>query len=102
MYCGSAVDFDRRKKQHETMLERNTHFNKWLQDDYNRYGKDSFVFDIVYNCDHLTEPLVKDMEQAYINTGKYKYNRSKFTSKRNAEGRMSNILAKRKRANKYR
>lgn len=95
-YCGSAIDFDRRKKQHLTMFKNGTHINKWMQADYDKYGAENMVFSILHNCSNLKEPLVKDMEQAFINTGKFKYNVAKYTSKRNSEGRLSSSLTKNK------
>lgn len=43
-YYGSSNDFPRRKSQHLSYLRRNIHINKHLQNAYNKYGEDSFIF----------------------------------------------------------
>lgn len=43
-YYGSTDSFERRNEEHFSLLERNKHFNPYLQNSYNKYGKDAFVF----------------------------------------------------------
>ena len=43
-YIGSAVNIKRRWYKHRYELARNIHHNHPLQDDYNKFGENSFVF----------------------------------------------------------
>lgn len=47
VYIGSTNDFAKRKKQHFAELQSGRHVNKRLQTEYNQYGSDKFVFDII-------------------------------------------------------
>lgn len=51
VYVGQAVDYERRCYQHITALRNNRHWVKDLQDDFNKYGEDSFEFNIVHVYD---------------------------------------------------
>lgn len=53
-YVGQTVDFKRRKHEHFYDLKNGLHRNDHLQKSYNRYGKDSFRFEI------LQEVIVPD------------------------------------------
>jgi group I intron endonuclease len=46
-YVGSAVDFKRRKTRHFSELRNKKHNNKKLQNAWNKYGEQAFVFVIV-------------------------------------------------------
>ncbi|MBT6047738.1 MAG: GIY-YIG nuclease family protein [Candidatus Scalindua sp.] len=46
-YVGSAVNLERRKKQHFTNLQKSNHPNTYLQNSYTKYGKDNFEFKIL-------------------------------------------------------
>jgi group I intron endonuclease len=72
LYIGSAVYFPSRKALHLFQLRNNKHFNKHLQSAFNKYGEESFKFEILEECfkDNLIE-----REQFYINTLKPKYNK---------------------------
>lgn len=62
-YYGSSKDIDIRFIQHKTHLNNNTHPNIILQRSWNKYGEDSFLFEIVEECD-LTNLLI--VEQKYL------------------------------------
>jgi len=49
-YVGSAVDFAVRKMVHESQLIAGTHFNAKLQNHFNKYGIDDFLFLKVEKC----------------------------------------------------
>jgi hypothetical protein len=55
------------------MLARNNHDNEYLQHSYNKYGKDSFKFDIIEECD---EKILIEKENYYIDI--YKSNILEF------------------------
>lgn len=46
-YVGSAVDLKRRKTRHFSELRNNKHSNGRLQNSWNKYGEQSFVFVVV-------------------------------------------------------
>jgi group I intron endonuclease len=47
MYIGSAKEFKERAKEHFRSLKNNKHHNKFLQNDFNKCGKDAFEFHIL-------------------------------------------------------
>lgn len=57
-YIGITVDYLKRKREHFSQLECNTHVNYKMQSDYNIYGKDSFTFEVIEEFDG-------DAEEAY-------------------------------------
>ncbi len=74
VYIGSACGFKNRSNKkngfyrrwldHLSKLEINKHRNRHLQCAYNKYGKESFIFEIIEFCSQ-EEALIK--EQYYIN-----------------------------------
>ena len=65
MYIGSTNNFDNRKYRHFHQLENGIHHSILLQRAYDKYGKDSFVFEILKICDN-DEDLLK-IEQEFLN-----------------------------------
>ena len=49
-YIGSSVDIKKRWNDHKGALRRGKHPNKQLQEDYNKYGADNFLYTILTNC----------------------------------------------------
>lgn len=47
IYVGSAVDLMNRKSQHFYRLRKNKHGNSHLQNAYNKYGEQNFIFEII-------------------------------------------------------
>ncbi len=47
LYIGSAIDLHKRKIQHFGRLRRKVHGNKHLQNAYNLYGKENFIFEVI-------------------------------------------------------
>jgi len=62
VYIGSSVDINRRWAEHRSKLNNQTHNNKQLQEDWDAYGDESFIFEIVEE----TKDLI-NTEQDYIN-----------------------------------
>ena len=51
MYIGSAtISFKNRWWDHKTHLRNNSHYNRYLQAAWNKYGEDWFLFSILYVC----------------------------------------------------
>lgn len=71
IYIGSTTNFSRRQSLHFSKLKNYTHHSKYLQNAYNKYGEDNFVFEIIEYCD--PEYLI-EREQWYIDNYQPKYN----------------------------
>jgi len=64
IYIGSTNHLYHRKNQHFSLLNLNKHFNKKLQNSWNKYGHDQFEFSIIEEC-NLADLKIK--EQFWIN-----------------------------------
>jgi len=65
-YIGSSSNIEIRKKTHFKELQNNCHRNKHLQNSYNKYGKDKFIFEILEINNNLTRDELYELEQYYI------------------------------------
>lgn len=65
VYIGSSKSIDVRFKDHARHLNKNKHVNQYLQNAWNKYGKDAFVFEIIENCEE-SELVTK--EQGFIDS----------------------------------
>lgn len=63
-YIGSSIRMERRMEGHKRLLIQNKHANRHLQFAWNKYGPDSFVFEILEVVD-LRERF-KTLEQSYV------------------------------------
>ncbi|HET9285699.1 MAG TPA: GIY-YIG nuclease family protein [Candidatus Angelobacter sp.] len=63
-YVGSAVSCEDRGKSHYWHLNKGDHGNKHLQNAWNKYGSNNFVFEVLEVC---SEPELFDREQEWIN-----------------------------------
>lgn len=50
-YVGSTVNLDKRYTEHFGALSKNKHTNSKLQNSYNKYGKNNFIFEVLLYCD---------------------------------------------------
>lgn len=75
-YIGSTrVNFLYRLGLHFNKLYENTHENKFIQEDYNLYGKESFEFEILKVLDGaLTQKEFNDIEKTFIKKLNPNYN----------------------------
>jgi group I intron endonuclease len=64
-YYGSSKNIEKRWKTHLNQLRNKKHINCILQNAWNKYGEDSFIFEIVEECE--LENLF-DTEQKYLDT----------------------------------
>lgn len=81
LYIGSSCNLKKRKNSHFLLLGKNKHHSKKLQNAYNKYGPDSFIFEILEECEKENLLLI---EQQYLDTHNvYKkgYNMSNIASR---------------------
>lgn len=81
-YIGSTVDFVKRKSQHLRQLTENCHYNAHLQNAWNKYGSDAFIFARIKECDsdrllELEEFLINFLQ---TNKKEFGYNLRKVAS----------------------
>lgn len=62
-YIGSSVHINKRLNNHRSALKRNNHDNQYLQNSFNKYSENSFIFEIIKEC-NLDELVV--FENKYI------------------------------------
>lgn len=65
-YIGSSSNIEVRKKIHFKKLQNNCHDNKYLQNSYNKYGENKFIFEILELNNNLTRVELYELEQYYI------------------------------------
>jgi group I intron endonuclease len=65
-YIGSAINFANRKIAHLNSLKYNKHYNKFIQNSWNKYGKNAFIFEIIESV-KTKEDLIP-REQFWIDT----------------------------------
>lgn len=63
-YVGSSVDIEHRWGQHRSALRAGRHNNARLQNAWNKYGEDAFVFSVL---EEVGEDMLLVMEQEYLN-----------------------------------
>jgi group I intron endonuclease len=68
IYIGRSIDLKKRISKHKRMLRHNRHTNKHLQNSWNKYGEDMFIFNTIL----LAEPdKLKELEQKYLDSLDY-------------------------------
>lgn len=72
-YVGSSKDLTSRQNKHFYDLRKNKHCNPHLQNTWNKYGEQAFVFEILEECEPTKEALVS-LEQRYLDTLKPEFN----------------------------
>ena len=72
-YIGQSYYLNKRKNDHLSKLRRNQHDNVYLQNSFNKYGEDAFVFEVLEYCD---KTKLNTLERYYIR--KFKTNQRRF------------------------
>lgn len=72
-YIGQSYYLNKRKNDHFSALRRKQHDNLYLQNSFNKYGEDAFVFEILEYCD---KTKLNTLERYYIK--KFKTNQRRF------------------------
>jgi len=63
MYIGQSIYIQKRWRTHKSALRGNKHHNSELQDDWNKYGEENFIFEILTEC---TKEALDILEVEYI------------------------------------
>lgn len=71
IYIGSAVNIDKRWRDHISLLKKGRHHSRYLQNAWNKYGAYAFEFSIIEECDI---PSLIAREQYFIDTLSPDYN----------------------------
>jgi group I intron endonuclease len=71
IYVGSSINLKNRKNTHFHKLRKNSHSNLHLQNAWNKYGENNFIFEILEEC---KEDFLLAEEQKYIEKIKPEYN----------------------------
>ena len=92
-YVGRACSFKRREAEHKKRLRRGAHSSRYLQNAWNLYGEDAFVFEPVIVCAPEHAP---DYEQRLLDSGQFQYNvsRSAWTPVKRGEKRDPAVVEK--------
>lgn len=71
-YIGSTKDFINRISHHVNQLKINTHYNRYLQRSYNKYGGENFSIDIVCYvfCENDDRDLLYEIERDHVDAYK--------------------------------
>lgn len=70
-YIGSSKNIHSRISNHKMMLNNNKHYNKYLQNSWNKYSSKNFIYIILEFCD---EQSLIVREQFYVDNLKPEYN----------------------------
>ena len=62
-YIGSSIQIQKRWSQHQRSLRKGTHHSPYLQRVWDKYGEDSFQFEIIEECD---PEILIEHEQAWM------------------------------------
>lgn len=73
-YIGSSNNIERRFREHISNLKNNKHPNKYLQNSWNKYKENSFIFEIIEICE---QNIKFDREQFHIDKTKKLFNSCK-------------------------
>lgn len=60
VYIGQTTNIKTRKRDHYGKLKRCEHHNPYIQYDYNLYGSDMFIFEIIEECGFKEEALNRE------------------------------------------
>jgi len=66
-YIGSSIDIERRWNQHKQDLRADDHLNSHLQNAWNKYGEESFIFEVIKEIEDDSNLIL--IEQGYLDNG---------------------------------
>lgn len=75
IYIGSSSNLKTRIKTHKNNLNKNKHINQYLQNAWNKYGEENFMFEIIEKCSNeikiKREQYWLDFTKCYIRKNGY-------------------------------
>jgi group I intron endonuclease len=86
IYIGSTSNLNLRLKSHFTKLKLNKHVNKYLQRAYNKYGTESFTYEIIEYVDSKNRKTILEREQYYLDLYKSYNKEIGYNIAKKAEG----------------
>jgi len=66
VYIGSSMDVNRRIRKHKELLNKNKHENRYLQNSWNKHGKDNFIFNCIESFKFESKEKLLQREQYWI------------------------------------
>ena len=64
VYIGQSINIEARLKTHKRVLNKNKHYNVYLQEDFNKIGEKNFLFELVVSCN---KEQLNDLETYWCN-----------------------------------
>jgi hypothetical protein len=64
-YIGSSVNYRNRWSHHLNLLRANRHHNMHLQNAWNKYGEENFMFSLIFTINNAEN--LREFEQKYLN-----------------------------------
>lgn len=93
VYIGESLDIERRWREHLDDLNNNKHHSYKLQDDWNKYGENSFCFEVISELDKTVARYI-DRLVLVIYEDKYINNYNSIDDGYNIENTLDAILNK--------
>lgn len=78
IYVGSAENLSNRKSVHFTTLKKNIHNNSYLQNAWNKYGEENFIFEIIEIIPVNDKNYRLSREQWWIDNMRCMYNQNGY------------------------
>jgi group I intron endonuclease len=75
-YIGSSLNYKQRIRQHKYSLRKKTHYNNHLQSSFNKYGEESFKFELLELTSNLIERETYHIYNQNVLNPLYGYNKA--------------------------
>lgn len=88
IYVGSATDLKRRWREHKYKLKKGIHPNTHLLSAWNKYGEDSFTFEVVEEFEEINKDLLLEKENYYIDLFNSKINTNGYNIRKDCRSQI--------------
>lgn len=78
-YIGSSNNIKYRWQVHLSTLRRGNHHSTYMQRSFNKYGEDTFIFEVIHTMKNYDEILLRQLEFYYIDKYQSKFNSGAFS-----------------------
>lgn len=78
-YVGSSNNIKYRWQVHLSTLRRGNHHSTYMQRSFNKYGEDTFIFEVIHTMKNYDEILLRQLEFYYIDKYQSKFNSGAFS-----------------------